>query len=58
VNWNIEPRRNDSYTSECGRWVITRLYPECFELYDVQEYCVIGKYKTLEEAKRIAGEVV
>jgi len=55
VNFKLNHGTADAATSDCGRWVITRLEAGRYELYDTKERKVIGIYPSVTKAMRAAA---
>jgi len=52
MNWRLNHGTADAATSDCGRWVITKLEAGRYELYDTKERKVIGTYPSVAQAQR------
>jgi len=52
MNWRLNHGTADAATSDCGRWVITRLEAGRYELWDTKERRVIGIYPSVTKAMR------
>jgi len=52
MNFRLNHGTADAATSDCGRWVITKLEAGRYELWDTKERRVIGVFRTISEAIR------
>ena len=54
MNFRLNHGTSDAATSDCGRWVITKLEAARYELYDTHERKVIGVLPTITAAMKAA----
>jgi len=50
MTWRLHHGTADAATSDCGRWVITRLEAGRYELYSAKERRVIAVFQTISGA--------
>lgn len=57
ITWTWNHRAGHVCTSNDGRWIITELYAQKWELYDHHDMQIIGTYQFYIEAQKMAGSL-